>query len=243
MANRKALPAAASAWPYWRCCAAPFSRRSLRGWHGCSSSAPTTTRTKRRRQALPAIPPSSTQRGVPSPMPTALCWPATPPSMTFICASRPAGTALRKTVTTIQDLTGSKDVETQLAAFLFCRLGGGAAGGPQRGQRPADRALPCRAGAERRGAAGGAGCAQLAGRHPAAPRAGLHRPLSPQSSGPPPGSAACRWMLSSAKAGWKPPMMTGCAARMGGCLSTPGWMALCAAPCSSGRHSLAPRWC
>lgn len=36
----------------------------------------------------------------------------------------PPGTALRKTVTTIQDLTGSKDVETQLAAFCSAASAG-----------------------------------------------------------------------------------------------------------------------
>lgn len=39
----------------------------------------------------------------------------------------PPGTDLRETVKAIESLTGSKDVETQLAAFFCCRVGGGAA--------------------------------------------------------------------------------------------------------------------
>ena len=48
----------------------------------------------------------------------------------------PPGTALRKTVTTIQDLTGSKDVETQLAAFCSA-----ASAGELLGARSVDSAL------------------------------------------------------------------------------------------------------
>lgn len=49
---------------------------------------------------------------------------ATPLCMTSTCASGAAGHDLRKTVKAIESLTGSKDVETQLAAFLLPRRRG-----------------------------------------------------------------------------------------------------------------------
>ena len=122
----------------------------------------------------------------------------------------PPGTDLRETVKAIESLTGSKDVETQLAAFIAAASAGElpvAQGGgsdvltsfytAQCGPPP----VACAPGRTAR-------CCPMRWASPGRSR---------QSSGPLPGSTALRWMLSSGRAGWRPPMTTCFAGRTGGC--------------------------
>ena len=119
----------------------------------------------------------------------------------------PPGTDLRETVKAIESLTGSKDVETQLAAFFAAASAG---------ELPVMQGV----GSDVLTSFYKADLVQ-SGAVRAAARCCLMRWASPgrsrQSSGPLPGGAALRWMLSSGRAGWRPPMTTCSAGRTGGC--------------------------
>ena len=126
----------------------------------------------------------------------------------------PPGTDLRETVKAIESLTGSKDVETQLAAFFAAASAGelpvmqGVGSDVLTSFYKADlvqsgavRAVACAPGRTAR-------CCPMRWASPGRSR---------QSSGPLPGGAALQWMLSSGRAGWRPPMTACSAGRTGGC--------------------------
>ena len=121
----------------------------------------------------------------------------------------PPGTDLRETIKAIESLTGSKDVETQLAAFFAAASAGelpvmqGVGSDVLTSFYKADLVQPvaCALGRTAR-------CCPMRWASPGRSR---------QSSGPLPGGAALRWMLSSGRAGWRPPMTTCSAGRTDGC--------------------------
>lgn len=128
----------------------------------------------------------------------------------------PPGTDLRKTVKAIESLTGSKDVETQLAAFFAVASAGelpvaqGVGSDVLTSFYKADLVRAAQCGLPPVACAPGrtARCCPMRWASPGRSR---------QSSGPLPGGAALRWMLSSGRAGWRPPMTTCSAGRTGGC--------------------------